>query len=310
MKSERNKTIELSAAEQQLLLKEVLTDGVFLSSEIVDRVMLGNCLNAMDKLPSGIVDLMIVDPPYNLTKAFGEEAFRSMSDAEYAEYSREWLKRAMRLLKPTATVYVCNDWRGSVALAPILKEFFQVRNRITWQREKGRAAANNWKNAHEDIWFCTVGKEFTFNPEAVQQRRKVVAPYREQGAPKDWEETEDGNFRNTAASNFWDDITVPYWSMAENTPHPTQKPEKLLAKLILASSNEGDLVFDPFMGTGTTCVTARKLNRHYFGIEINAEYVALAQYRLHRADNDRTIQGYSDGVFWERNSAPNGRKGR
>ena len=99
----------------------------------------------------------------------------------------------------------------------------------------------------EDIYFATNSpSDYTFNLDAVKIRRKVIAPYRVNGKPKDWEETESGNFRNTHPSNFWDDISVPYWSMPENTAHPTQKPEKLIAKLVLASSNEGDIVFDPF----------------------------------------------------------------
>ena len=85
----------------------------------------------------------------------------------------------------------------------------------------------------EDIWFATKGRDYIFNADAVKIRRKVVAPYTKDGMPKDWEKTENGNFRNTYPSNFWDDISVPYWSMPENTAHPTQKPEKLLAKLIL-----------------------------------------------------------------------------
>lgn len=94
-------------------------------------------------------------------------------------------------------------------------------------------------------------------------RRRVIAPYRLNGNPKDWHESETGNFRDTAPSNFWDDISVPFWSMPENTDHPTQKPEKLIAKLVLASSEKGDLVFDPFLGSGTTSVVAKKLGRHY-----------------------------------------------
>ena len=92
--------------------------------------------------------------------------------------------------------------------------------------------------------------------------------------------------------------------MAENTEHPTQKPEKLLAKLILASSNPGNMVFDPFLGSGTTAVTAKKLGRRFCGVEISGEYCALAQKRLEMAESDAAIQGYGDGVFWERNSAP------
>ena len=90
--------------------------------------------------------------------------------------------------------------------------------------------------------------------------------------------------------------------MPENTDHPTQKPEKLYAKLILASSKEGDVVFDPFLGSGTASVVAKKLNRNYCGIEMNKEYCLLAEKRLEMADFDKSIQGYADGVFWERNS--------
>ena len=116
---------------------------------------------------------------------------------------------------------------------------------------------HNWKNGMEDIWFATLSDQYTFNLEAVKIRKRVIAPYRSDGCPRDWEATESGKFRNTCPSNFWDDISIPYWSMPENTAHPTQKPEKLLAKLILASSNPGDLVFDPFLGSGTTSVTAK-----------------------------------------------------
>ena len=129
----------------------------------------------------------------------------------------------------------------------------------------------------------------------------MLAPYKENGVAKDWFVTEKGKFRDTCPSNFWDDLTVPYWSMSENTPHPTQKPEKLIAKLILASSNEGDLVLDPFSGSGTTSVVAKKLNRSFIAIEQNKDYCALAQRRLDMANEDKSIQGY-DGVFMERNS--------
>ena len=114
----------------------------------------------------------------------------------------------------------------------------------------------------EDIWFATLSNKYTFNVDDVKIRRKVIAPYRIEGKPKDWTETEDGNFRDTCPSNFWDDISVPYWSMSENTAHPTQKPEKLIAKLILASSNADDFIFDPFLGSGTTSVVAKKLGRN------------------------------------------------
>jgi site-specific DNA-methyltransferase (adenine-specific) len=173
---------------------------------------------------------------------------------------------------------------------------------LGWQREKGRGAKANWKNTAEDIWFGTKGEEYYFNADAVKQKRKVIAPYKENGRPKDREETDDGNFRLTFPGNFWDDISIPYWSMPENTDHPAQKPEKLIAKLILASCPENGVVLDPFSGSGTTPVVARKLGRKYTGIEINEEYCCWAEKRSLLSDNDNSIQGYSSGVFWERNT--------
>ena len=90
--------------------------------------------------------------------------------------------------------------------------------------------------------------------------------------------------------------------MPENTAHPTQKSEKLIAKIMLASSNEGDVVFDPFLGSGTTSVVAKKLNRHFIGIEKEEQYCVWAEQRLEMAETNKDIQGYVNGVFWERNS--------
>jgi len=184
-----------------------------------------------------------------------------------------------------------------------LERHLHVRNRITWEREKGRGAKANWKNNTEDIWFCTRDDDYTFNLEAVKLKRKVIAPYRHaDGKPKDWDESPNGNYRLTHPSNLWTDITIPFWSMQENTDHPTQKPEKLIAKLVLASSLPGDLVFDPFLGSGTTAVVAKKLGRRFCGIEMDKEYCCWALKRLQAAKSDTSIQGYSDGVFWERNT--------
>jgi len=216
---------------------------------------------------------------------------------------RSWLPKVLELLKPNGSVYVCCDWKSTSAIYQVLNECAIIKNRITWQREKGRGAKTNWKNSMEDIWFGVLqDKDYFFDVDAVMQKRKVIAPYKVDGKPKDWEETEEGNFRITHPSNFWDDISVPYWSMPENTDHPTQKPEKLIAKLILASCPKGGVVFDPFLGSGTTSVVARKLGRHYCGIEINEEYALLTEKRLQMAENDSSIQGYCDGVFWERNT--------
>jgi len=248
------------------------------------------------------VDLIIADPPYNLTKSFNGTIFAKRKDSDYEEYTRQWLSVVKPLLKSTGSIYVCCDWESSLIIGRVLGEFFHVRNRITWQREKGRGAKSNWKNGMEDIWFATNSNDYIFNLDSVKIRKKVIAPYRVDGQPKDWVESKNGNYRDTCPSNFWDDITIPFWSMPENTAHPTQKPEKLIAKIILASSLEGNIIFDPFLGSGTTSVVAKKLNRHYIGIEAEKQYCVWTEQRLEMAEKNKEIQGYSNGVFWERNS--------
>lgn len=303
MKSPKNKTIDFSEEDgKKYLARCVSVDRNVELPMILDKTILGDTLKVLDYLPKQSVDLLIADPCYNLDKNFNGMQFTKLSETDYVKYTCEWVKKVIPLLKPTASIYVCCDWQSSLLIGNILNQYFNVINRITWQREKGRGALTNWKNSMEDIWFATMSKKYTFNVQDVMHRRKVIAPYKINGKPKDWEETAQGNFRNTYPSNFWDDISIPYWSMPENTAHPTQKPEKLMAKLILASSNQGDVILDPFLGSGTVSVVAKKLKRHYIGIERNPLYCSWAEYRLELADKDKEIQGYTNGVFWERNT--------
>lgn len=303
MKAGRNKTIDLSVEEGKSYLDRCISISKPADLQsVINKTILGDTFSILPLLPTKFVDLLIADPPYNLDKNFNGKKFKKTSDEMYEEYTESWIKSVLPLLKEDATIYVCCDWQSSPTIGKVLKKYFYIQNRITWQREKGRGALSNWKNGMEDIWFATVSKHYTFNVDKVKVRRKVIAPYKVDGKPKDWEETTEGNFRNTYPSNFWDDISIPYWSMPENTAHPTQKPEKLMAKLILASSNPGSIVLDPFLGSGTTSVTAKKLGRHYIGIEENEQYCVWAEKRLEMADNDTSIQGYTDGVFWERNT--------
>ena len=308
-KAPRNKTVSLSAEERKYLRSQIAKlNGQTKIESILNKVINQNILKIVDLLPSAFVDLLFIDPPYNLSKNFNGYSFKQVPVEQYSKWMDRWLSKMVRLLKPTASVYICGDWRSSAAIHTVCEKYFVVRNRITFEREKGRGSQKNWKNNSEDIWFCTVSDNYTFNVEKVKLKRKVIAPYRVDGIPKDWQEGDDGNFRLTYPSNIWTDITIPFWSMAENTPHPTQKPEKLLAKIILASSNEGDIVFDPFAGVGTTGVVAKKLRRNFVMVEIDEEYCLYALKRLQMADSDKSIQGYYDGVFWERNSRGNIRR--
>ena len=301
-RAERNRTLTLSEKEKQIFEKQIFHLSQKSSLEQVEnQIIQGDLFETIDLLPENSVDLMIIDPPYNLSKNFNGLNFNGRSNQEYIEYLESWFPKVIRLLKKDASLYICGDWKCSAALYEVTSKYLKVRNRITWQREKGRGASSNWKNCTEDIWFATVSDEYYFDVNAVKQKKRVIAPYKQDGKPKDWQENDDGKYRLTCPSNFWDDISIPFWSMPENTDHPTQKPEKLIAKLILASSAPNAVVFDPFLGSGTTAVTAAKLGRRFFGIELNTEYCMWALKRLERAKDDKSIQGYEDGIFYERN---------
>ena len=302
--SPRNKTLQLSSKER-ILLKDKLfqLQKPVLFEEIINRTIHGDLLEILDYLPKSFADLIVIDPPYNLSKNFSGLKFKQMDNEDYLNYLESWFPKVVECLKPNGSLYLCGDWKCTAALHSVMSRYLTVVNRITWQREKGKGSPRNWKNSMEDIWFGVKNaSDYYFNVDSVKIRRKVIAPYRKDGQPKDWEATAEGNFRMTHPSNFWDDITIPYWSMPENTAHPTQKPEKLIAKLILASCPKGGVVFDPFLGSGTTSVAAKKLNRRYCGIEISEEYACWAEKRLQLAEQQSSIQGYADGVFWERNT--------
>ena len=299
-----NRSLRLTEAElikySSQLIK--LSESQKLKS-VTNKIINQDILDAVKYLPEKFIDLLFIDPPYNITKKFNRVAFKEMNNDDYETWLDSWLSKLTFLLKENSSIYICGDWKSSSAIFKVGSKYFQVRNRITWEREKGRGAKANWKNCSEDIWFFTNSNEYTFNVNKVKLRRKVLAPYRdEQRNPKDWGQNSSGNFRDSFPSNIWNDISIPFWSMPENTEHPTQKPEKLLAKLILASTNEGDLVFDPFIGSGTTAVVAKKLGRRYVGIELDNYYCSLALKRLELAENDKKIQGYNGDVFWERNT--------
>lgn len=303
-RTSHNRTLQLLPDEEHAYKQKL----VRLSAHVPAAAVCNTTINqdmaeALAFLPAALADVLVLDPPYNLTKTFNGMRFPTRSIAAYDQWLESWFPLVLRLLKPTASVYICGDWRTSTSLHRIAERYLVVRNRITWEREKGRGALANWKNCSEDIWFCTASDEYTFNLDAVKLRRRVVAPYvANDGTPKDWQYDGNERYRLTHPSNMWTDLTVPFWSMPENTEHPTQKPEKLLAKILLASSNPGDVVLDPFLGSGTTSVVAKKLGRTYVGIEMDTRYACIAEKRLALAEEYPAIQGYENGVFLERNA--------
>ncbi|PIW69507.1 MAG: site-specific DNA-methyltransferase [Ignavibacteriales bacterium CG12_big_fil_rev_8_21_14_0_65_30_8] len=299
-----NRTLFLSIKEKKDLSKKLIKiKNKAAEQEIKNKIINQNLFNTIDFLPDKFIDLLFVDPPYNLNKKFNSNSFKEIDLNDYEVWFDSWFNKLIQKLKQNASVYICGDWNSSPALFNIAQKYLIIRNRITWEREKGRGAKSNWKNCSEDIWYCTKSNNYTFNVDDVKIKRKVLAPYKDKnGLPKDWVNSGDNTFRITFPSNLWTDITIPFWSMPENTDHPTQKPEKLLAKIILASTNKGDFVFDPFLGSGTTAVVSKKLGRNFSGIEIDKDFCCIAQKRIELAEKNKSIQGYYNNVFWERNT--------
>jgi site-specific DNA-methyltransferase (adenine-specific) len=208
----RNRTITLAKNDEESLRKQLIyADSVASLEQIRNRILCGDAFEVLKKLPEGSFDLLFADPPYNLTKDFGAEKFRQRSLERYEAWLDSWVRLCKPLLRETASIYICGDWRSSAAIQRVGLKYFTLQNRITWEREKGRGARQNWKNSAEDIWFFTVSDNFTFNLEAVKLKRRVLAPYTENGVPKDWDRDENGNFRVTHPSNLWTDISVPFW---------------------------------------------------------------------------------------------------
>lgn len=279
-RAKNNRTLQLFPEDYEKYGKLILTENyINIDTDFVNKTICGDTLKTLSYISNEFADLIIVDPPYNLSKNYNGYQFNKTNNEEYEKYLESWFITLCDKLKDNGTLYMCGDWKCSCQMMNVISKHLTIMNRITWKRDKGRGAKANYKNNMEDIWFAVKNpKDYYFNVDAIKVKKEVVAPYKENGKPKDRVETEDGEkYRMTYPSNIWTDMVVPFWSMSENTEHPTQKPEKLIERLILTSSKEGDTVFDPFLGSGTTSVVAKKLNRKYCGIELNYDYCVMAE---------------------------------
>jgi len=181
----RNRTITLDDAEHDRLRCQLVA-GPDVGKGTVDATLIGDCFDVAARLTPASVDMLFLDPPYNLNKRFGERSFTKKPVEQYTEWLAGVLDTFIPTVKPDGTVYICGDWHTSASIFAAASERLNVRNRITWEREKGRGAKTTWKNSSEDIRFCTVGDSYTFNVDQVKVRRKVIAPYRNgDGTPKD-----------------------------------------------------------------------------------------------------------------------------
>ena len=181
----RNRTLSCTTDERVRLSRDIMRlEETVNWRDLEGRLVEGDFFEVAEYFPSAFVDLLILDPPYNLSKSFNGNRFRKRDKAQYRTWFADLIDRLVPMMKPHGTLYVCSDWTTSGLVFPILEEKLQVRNRITWEREKGRGAKRNWKNNTEDIWFCTMSKEYYFDVDAVKLKRRVIAPYRRTASPK------------------------------------------------------------------------------------------------------------------------------
>lgn len=232
------------------------------------KFILGDALAELPKLATETFDLIIADPPYNLGKNYGgNHSIKGFDD--YLEFSQRWLKEAHRLLKSQGTIYVFMGFRFISYLYGILERelgmFFN--SWIVWHYTQGSGRVKGFSPRHDDILMFTKSKDFAFNLDAVRVPQKY---YRERN-----------NMRGANPGDVWEFSHVHYCNENRQN-HPTQKPEGLIERLVLASSNEGGFVLDPFSGSGTTLRVCQQLNRFGTGIELNPDYVQMSRERLQK----------------------------
>lgn len=226
----------------------------------------GNSIDVMKDMEASSVNLIIADPPYNLGKDYGNNHDIKGFD-EYLEFSRAWLEQAKRLLDRTGTIYVFMGFRFISYLYDILDRDMQMyfRNWIVWHYTQGMGRTKGFSPRHDDILMFSKDENPKFNLDAVRIPQKY---YRDRN-----------NMRGANPGDVWEFSHVHYCN-GNRQSHPTQKPEGLIERMVLASSDEGDTVLDPFSGSGTTLRVCQQLRRNAIGVEINPDYVAMASNRL------------------------------
>ncbi len=263
---------------------DVLKESIYEIYEKEDMaVVLGDSIEVMKLMESDSVDLIFADQPYNIGKNFGNNKDSWETTEEYLEWNKIWIEEAMRLLKKNGTMYLMTATQYMPYIDVYMQEHYHVLSRIVWSYDSsGVQSKKIYGSLYEPILMVTKSNQsnYTFNAEDILVEAKTGAKrklidYRK-NPPQPYN-------TKKVPGNVWEFTRVRY-RMAEYEKHPTQKPESLLNRIIKASSNENDLVFDPFGGTFTTGAVAKKLNRKFIGVDLNPEYIKIGLRRLNIAD--------------------------
>ncbi len=252
------------------------------------EIWVGEAINWLFTLESESVDLAFADPPYNIKKA---EWDTFESQQAYVEWSLQWIEQVARVLKPSGTLYVCgfSEILADIKL-PALR-FFRGCRWLVWHYKNKANLGSDWGRSHESILHFRKSKNFGFNIDDIRipyGRHTLKYPEHPQAESSQYGKGKKNIWRpHPKGAKPKDVIEIPTLnnSMPEKTAHPTQKPEELIRKIVLASSKAGDLVIDPFLGSGTTAVVSEQLGRRWRGCDLSLEYCHWAAERIERAEN-------------------------
>lgn len=278
--------------EEQLATGEIFDIGQSAGLESTPQVLykhphgaivIGDSIQWLSSLENESVDLILADPPYNINKA---EWDTFESQQAYIQWSLAWIEQAARVLKPIGTLYICgfSEILADIKLPAL--QFFAGCRWLVWHYKNKANLRSDWGRSHESILHFRKSKEFTFNVDNVRipyGAHTTKYPERTQAETSQYGKGRQDVWRpNPGGAKPRDVIEIPTTcnGMNETTPHPTQKPEELFRKLVLASSNIGDLVIDPFLGSGTTAVVAEQLKREWLGCDLSVEYSRWAIERI------------------------------
>ncbi len=252
------------------------------------EIWLGDAVQWLKSIEAQSVDLVIADPPYNIKKA---EWDTFESQQAYVTWSLEWIREAARILKPRGTLYVCGYSEILADLKLPAMQYFVGCRWLVWHYKNKANLRNDWGRSHESILHLRKSKDFIFNVNDVRipyGKHTLKYPEHPQAESSQYGKGKSHTWRpHPRGAKPRDVIEIPTLNngMPEKTPHPTQKPEELIRKLVLASSAPQDVVIDPFAGSGTTLVVAEQLRRRWMGCDISAEYLEWAVDRIERVEN-------------------------
>ena len=238
----------------------------------------GNSIEWLKSLESESVDLIFADPPYNINKADWDN-FENQE--EYIKWSMRWIEQASRILKPTGSLYVCGFSEILADLKHPASKYFKSCRWIIWHYKNKANLGNDWGRSHESILHFRKSKSFKLNIDDIRipyGEHTLKYPSHPQAETSQYDNGKNANHiwePNPLGAKPKDVLEIPTTcnGMHEKTPHPTQKPEELLRKIILASSNIGAIVLDPFCGSGTTPVCSEQLQRKWLACDLSPEYL-------------------------------------